>query len=175
MINMFLSAIWARLIEDYLRIQGLVAGLVDYDAPVFKDFEVRTFKHPVLSRTNKYKFRVSFYHCFDINTLTGKLSAFYPSFCLVEIFRSYCFLAPRTRPENTRRNILSLNPNSISSSTAASMRLLTFALIYKQFIASFAGYASIRGPGVPWVDQPFGEPGAGCATLPQACTAPLVV
>jgi hypothetical protein len=58
MIDMLLAAKRAWFVECHLRIQRLVAGLVGYDAYVVQNFEIRTFKHLVLSRADKNKFHI---------------------------------------------------------------------------------------------------------------------
>jgi len=66
MIHMLFSTKRTGFVECHLRVQCLVSGLVGYDTPVFKDFEIRTFKYLVLSLTNKNKFHVISYHCYEI-------------------------------------------------------------------------------------------------------------
>ena len=58
MINMLLAAKRTRFVECHFRIQGLVSVFVDYDAPVFKYFEIRTLKYLVLIRADKNKFHI---------------------------------------------------------------------------------------------------------------------
>ena len=53
MIHMLFAAKRTGSVERHLRIQGLVTGLVGYDTPVIKDFEIRTFKSFVLTEVSE--------------------------------------------------------------------------------------------------------------------------
>jgi hypothetical protein len=53
---MLLAAERARFPEGNLGIQGLMAGIVGGNAPVIEYLEIRTLKHFVLIRADKYEF-----------------------------------------------------------------------------------------------------------------------
>jgi len=65
MIDMLLAAKRTGLVECHFCIQGFVTGFVSYDTPIFKDFEICTFKNLVLTRTDKNKFHMLCRHHLD--------------------------------------------------------------------------------------------------------------
>jgi len=59
---MLFTAKRAGVVECHLRIQRLVSGFVDFDAPVFQDPEICALKFLVMSRADKNKFHISNLH-----------------------------------------------------------------------------------------------------------------
>lgn len=76
MVHVPFAAKRTGVVKDHLCIQSFVAGFVGDDAPIILYFEIRTFKHFVFNRTNKYEFHFLCQNLFD-NKIQASIVSIY--------------------------------------------------------------------------------------------------